>query len=510
MPVVAIADWTPDTPAYMSSGLSVASNTYPREDGSDGPMRAPAQLASALASACRGALLCSNGLGATEIIAGTTTKLYSSSGSTSWTDRSGATTFAVPASRDWRFAQFGNRVFATNYADALVSRVIGASANFAAVTDAPKARYIATIEPGFVVLGDYEEGAVAYRNGIAWSALNDGTDWPTPGTSEATSKQSDRQSLALGDTVTGITPAVGGAQGAVFTERAVYRLEYIGSPLIFNIAPVDQSRGCIAPGSLIHIGTVAYFLSEEGFLAFDGTTVLPVGFGKVDRFFWSDVDASRLVEIRATVDPYKRLIVWAYPHVDGGMRWLTFCYANGRWRYGDDATMAIEAFVQRIAPGVDDTLMGLAVNAFGWGGRLLIDPTSYLLINSSNDRLLLGSNAPANFIAAFNTSHQLVGYAGTTLAATVETGEADAGGRRAFVSGVRPLTDADAVSVAVGGRNTFAGTVNYGTATRQEITGIAPQRVSTRYARVRMSFPAGQEWTYVQGADVMARGEGRR
>lgn len=510
MPVVPVADWAPDQAAYLSTALTVARNTYPREDGSDGPLRAPAQLTSALAAACKGAILCSNGLGSTEIIAGTTTKLYSLAGSTSWTDRSGAATFAVPDGYDWRFAQFGTAVYAVNFVDGLYNRTIAASANFAAVTDAPKARYVVTIEPGFLMLGYYVESGTTYRNGIAWSAINDATDWPTPGTADAEAKQSDRQSLALGDTITGLVPAVGGAQGAVFTERAVYRIEYVGSPLIFNLAPVDQSRGCVAPGSLIHVGQRAYFLSDEGFLSFDGSVTAPIGFGKVDRFFWADVDAARLVEMRSTVDPYRRLVVWAYWNNAGQMRWLLYCYANGRWRYGDDAALEVEAFVQRIAPGVDETLMDLAVNAFGWGGKLLTGEGSYLLQEDGASRLLLGSNAPANFIAGFGTTHALSGFAGTTLGSIVETGEADMGGRRVFVSGVRPLSDAATMTAAVGGRDAFSGSVSYTTATQQEVTGIAPQRISTRYARVRLSFPAGAEWTYVQGCDVMARPEGKR
>jgi hypothetical protein len=507
--IVSIVDWAPDASAYQSPSLSVATNTYPREDGGDGPMRGPAQLATALASACKGAILCSNGLGSTEIIAGTTTKLYSSAGATTFTDRSGAATFAVPPGYDWRFTQFGTRVYATNLTDGLYSRTISAAANFAAVSGAPKARYITTVEPGFVVLGYYVEGGTIYRNGIAWCELNNGQSWPTVGTSAAIAAQSDRQSLALGDAITGITPAVGGAQGAVFTERAVYRLEYVGSPLIFNVAPVDQSRGCVAPGSLIHVGQVAYFLSEEGFLQFDGSTVTPIGFGKVDRFFWSDVDAANLLAIKATVDPYRRLVVWSYPNATGATRWLTYCYANGRWRYGADTSLAVEAFVQRIAPGVDEALTSLAVDAFGWGGYLLNEDGSYIL-QEDGSKILIGSNSSANFIAAFDTNHALVGFAGATLAATIETGESDAKGRRVMVSGVRPFTDAAAPTVSVGYRDNFSGPVAYTAGTLPELTGITPQRVSGRYVRVRMNFPAGDEWTYVQGADVMARGEGRR
>jgi hypothetical protein len=509
VPIVTVAEFAPDQAAYLNANLSVAMNTVPREDGSDGPMRGPSQLADALPAACKGAILCSAGAGTTALYAGTTAGLFVLDGDAEWDDRSGAT-YAVPSGRDWRFTQFGTRVLATNYANPIQSLVIGGTGDFANLSaGAPKARYIATIEPGFVMLGDYDDGTNAVRNGLWWSALDDATQWPTPGTTAAVSAQSDRQQLPLGDTITGILPAIGGANGVVLTERSIYRIEYQGGTIVFAFREVDRSRGCVAPGSLVQVGQSAYFLSDEGFCAFDGTSVSAIGFGKVDRFFWADVDGGALNEMRATVDPFRRLIVWYYRDTGGAPRWLCYSYATNRWRYGADAALGIQAFVQRVAPTTDESLITLAVNTYGWGGFLLAEDGAQL-VQEGGDALLVGTNSPVNFLTGFNGSNALVGFNGNALAATIETGEADMGGRRIYVSGIRPLTDARGVTAAVGARDDFADTVAYTTATGRAVDGVCPQRISTRYARAKVSIPAGAQWTYLQGVDVIARAAGQR
>lgn len=512
MPIVPVAEFAPDQADYLSAALSVAKNTYPRADGSDGPLQGPAQLASALAASCKGVALAASS-GTSAVIAGTTTKLYALSG-TSWSDVSGGATFAVPTGGEWRFTQFGTRLIATDYADTMRTYTITGGGTFSVLAAAaPRARYIATIEPGFVMVGDFVDvaGSLGSKpNGVWWSGLNDATNWPTPGTSAASAVQSDYNELALGQRVTGILGAVGGANGAVFTERAVYRLSYVGGTIVFDFFPVDQSRGCIAPGSLAQVGPMAYFLAEDGFYAFDGTACAPIGFGKVDKFFARTVDQNNLSAIRATVDPFRRLVVWYALDPAGNPVWFVYSYALNRWRYGYDSKLGVQAFVQRLSPSFDSALTSAAVSAFGWGGFLTQEGSASFVTQESGGGILLGATQPATFLAGVDTSNKLSGWMGETLAATIETGETDAHGRRMFVSGLRPLTDAAAPTCAVGWRNQFSDAVLYTTATQQEVTGICPQRISARYARAQINIPASDPWTYLQGVDVMSRAEGTR
>lgn len=509
MPIVPVAEWAPDTPEYLSESLTVVRNTYPRTDGSDGPLRGPGTLTAALPAVCKGAFLASAGVNSTEVVAGTTTKLYSLSG-TSWTDRSGAT-YAVGASAMWRFAQFGSRIIATNYTDNVQTRTVGAAANFADLSaSAPKAYYVATVEPGFLMLGNYFASGAATSNGVWWSGINDATSWPTPGTAAAVSAQSDNQQLPLGDSVTGILPAIGGANAAVFTERAIYRVEYQGGSIVFAFRPVDVSRGCSQPNSLVAVGQRAFFLSDEGFCVFDGTEAARIGFGRIDRFFWNDAAVGSLSSMRVTTDPLRSLIIWHYLSRAGAPRWLIYNYATNRWRFGDDAALQVEAFIERAAQTLSLTTLGqAAAAAFGFGDTRG-DGAGNTRVTGGGDTRGVGWTGALNFVVGFNTSHALAGFASTPLEATVETGETDAAGKRLFVSGLRPLTNATTVTAAVGARDTFAGTVAWQTATQPAATGFCPARISTRLARARITIPAGTDWDYLQGVDVQARPEGTR
>lgn len=500
MPTVPLADWTPDAAPFGTSGMQAAKNTYPRSDGADGPLKAQFNVSDALATQCKGAIATRATDGTTFFAAGTTTKLYVLSGA-SWTDKSGAATFAVPSTGHWQFAQFGDRLLATNFADEIQSWTIGGAGNFATLNAAaPLAKYIATVEPGFVVLGHYSDRSVV-PTGLWWGAINDATSWPTPGTAAAQAAQSDNQQLASATGVTGIVPAIGGAQAVVFCADAIYRMEYVGGLIIFQIRPQEQGRGCIAPNSLARVGARAFFLSEDGFCVFDGVEVRRIGFGRVDRFFWATVDQAQLERVYAAVDFDKDCIVWAFP--DSGAssgnpnRWLVYNYLTDRWRYGDDADLTITYMLPaRTAGYTVETADTLVTNA---------DANTTITVDSP---VWAGGR---RFFGGFSSTHRLVSFEGATLAARLETADASMDGRRVFVSGVRPNTDAASYTAGIGYRDLLSAAVSYTTPTlRSSATGICPQRLSTRFARARIDMAAGDTWTYLSGAEVDFRAEGRR
>jgi len=241
--VMPVADWAPDQAPFLNAAHPVAKNTYPRPDGSDGPLDGPVELSDALGAKCMGAFTARDKTGQTYVFAGTETGLYLQS-ATTWTDVSAAT---YGAAYNWQFAQFGELVIATNFNDEVQKYTLGGAATFSILNSAaPIARYVAAVEPGFVVLGFYDDSTVE-SGGVWWSAINDATQWPTPGGSTAISVESDNQQLPTGGAITGILPAIGGASAASCMERAVYRMQYAGAPVVFSFSEVAGSRGYNAP-----------------------------------------------------------------------------------------------------------------------------------------------------------------------------------------------------------------------------------------------------------------------
>jgi hypothetical protein len=505
-------DWTPDAPDYKSP-MAVAKGCYPAADGSDRPLLAPTVQSAALSSQCLGAVNVLDRNAASYTFAGTIHDLWiaPSAGSQSWINatKTAAGTYNVTPGRHWRFAQFGEKMVAVNgeLADAMQAGDLPVARFADLAANAPKARYVASIEPGFLMAGyitgqGANAGIGTLGGGVGWCGLNDATVWPAWGTLAAASVQSDFQQLLGGGNVTGILPAIGGSQGLVLTERAEYRIDYTGPPGIFAFREIDQSRGSICPNGSVAVGPLAFYISEDGFMRSDAATPQPFGFGRVDRTFMAEVDRANLERVYAAVDFNRQIIVWSYPISGTGgtpARWLIYSWAKDRWRYCDDPAIAAELLMAgaRSAGYTMDTLDTLFP-----GGM----ETATV---SMDDQALAGGGTRT--LAGFDSQHRLVFYSGATLQAILESGESDGdNGARTWISGTRPLTDSAKLSVSIGSRGRFGEPLTYSPPTGLGVDRTCPHRVSGRYSRARVTIPAGDVWSYFSGGQVFVRSEGRR
>jgi hypothetical protein len=87
-----------------------------------------------------------------------------------------------------------------------------------------------------------------------------------------------------------------------------------------------NSTGSIVP--------VAYYLAGDGFAAFDGAAMFPIGAQKFDREFFREVDPTYIAYVQGASDPRSRIIVWAFSGgvSSGGMfnRLLVYNWDLGR------------------------------------------------------------------------------------------------------------------------------------------------------------------------------------
>src|SRR5262249_41288210 len=104
-------------------------------------------------------------------------------------------------------------------------------------------------------------------------------------------------------------------------------------------------------------------------------------------------------------------------------------------------------------------------------------------------------------IAAFNAGHVLGFFRGANLEATLDTGAQNAEGRRVFVRGLRPITDAATAYGSVVMAERWPDIPIATAETAMDALGLCPQRASTRYARGRIRIPAGTTWTFARGLE---------
>jgi hypothetical protein len=474
--IIPFGEYLPDLPAFNNPGATVAKNVVPAGD-SYLPFLSQSVYSNALTARCQGAFSTKDADGNTVNFAGDATKLYRMA-SAAYADVSLAGGYTTGTDEMWYFTRFNNRLLATNFNDAIQTFTVNSSSNFANLAaGAPKARYIATVR-NFVVVGntfDAVDGNVPSR--VRWCGLDDPTSWIVSATTQA-----DYQDL---DVSKGwVRQVVGGEYGTIFQEHAISRMTYVGSPVIWQFDEVESGRGCPAPGGVVKAGNIIFYLGNDGFYAFDGTSSIPIGVNKVDKTFWNEVDLSYLSRITATADYDQQIIYWAYPATGNtnGRSNKILCYnysPNAKKRWSTVEGIDIELIYNSISEGYTlDSLDTISTN---------LDSLSFSL----DSRVWTGENF---LLSGFDSSHRQINFTGSAMTAVLETGEMQLyPDNRADVTLVRPVVDGSSATctVQMGTRNTQTSSYSYASAVAANSTGNCPVRSNARYHRIRANVSGG-------------------
>lgn len=499
--IVPVGEWLPDQPSFESPGASVVQNVYPRTSLSYGPVLALVSSGQGLLARCQGAVGLRSGAGDGYVFAGDASKLYyQNAGSSGFKDVSVSGGYSTGSDQQWHFDDFADNILATQISNPIQSFVIGSSTKFAPLSvNAPQARYIAIIK-GFAMAGNTQDPTYGARpQRLWWPAINDPTNWPTPGTAEAAEAQSDFQDVVgRQGWLTGLVSNVGPLDGAAFFQDAVFGIVYAGTPDIFSILPIKGVKGCVAPGSIVQTPVGVFYVGPDGFYLFDGQQNIPIGEGKLNNWFLSNLDFSNILRITATIDPLHPIVWVAFPSTanSGGNpdTILAFNYAltsvlgtPGVWSLGYAST-SIEAMVRSVSLGY--TLEQLDVY-----GTIENVPASL-------DSQQWQGNAQF-VLSAFDASHNLNGFTGAALAATVETTEDEIiPGRRVRVRRALPMVDGGLPSIVPVTRNRNIDSSVVGSASPINADGFCPLNVDARYHKFRITLPGGSVFSHIRGVSL--------
>lgn len=480
---IPFGEYTPDLPAYKNPGSAYVNNVIPMGDGYE-PFPALTVYSDALSARCQGAGSFRDADGTVFNFSGDAAKLYKMA-SALWSNVSKVGGYATNTDERWSFTQFGRSVIAANYTDATQTFLMGTDSLFSNLSaTCPKARYLGVVND-FLVLGNINDGA-AYPNRVQWSPQgNPGGVW---GTDEAT--QADYQDLNAANGW--IKQVIGGEYGVIFQERAIVRMTYAGSPLVFQFDVVEEGRGTQAPGSVIKVGNLIYFIDTDGFYVFNGSSSIPIGDNKVDKTFLSNLDDNYLYRIQAVRDPTKPIIYWIYP-------------GSGNTGGNCNAIIAYNWVTNKFSP------VDLTGNDLEFIYNLFVE--GYTLdqldsVSSSIDALTFSLDSGfwtggTIQLGGFNANHKVVYLNGSALEATIDTTEVrpnETG--RAEIIRIRPAVDSSSATIKIGIRNTQSESVSYGMASSQMSDGSCPVRANARFVRARVSIPAGDSWTHAQGVEI--------
>ena len=388
-------------------------------------------------------------------------------------------TYTTPTNQRWRFTQFGNVIVAANGGNRLQGYNLDTSSTFQDLaSDAPASRYV-TVVRDFVVSGYIGS---EYPNRVQWSALGDESSWANSATTQA-----DFQDIPDGGSVVGVT---GGEFGLVFLDRAIHRMSYAGSPLVFQFDNISRNLGCYEANSIIQYGGTSFFLASDGFYACDGQQIIPIGNEKVNRYFYNDAEESLLNLMSVAVDPFRKLIIWSYASTSSAVpdKLLIFNFQTNKWSSG---TTSVSRVASSSSPAF--TLEGLDV--FG---------TLEQISSSFDDRVWLGGKM--QFAGVKNA--KIITFSGAPMTATIETGDIEVPGTTSAITIAKPIVDNGSGNVALFSRRLLNQQVVFGS----QVVADSENRVSIRgvgrYHRLQLT-PTGS-WTSAVGTDIDLNGLGTR
>jgi hypothetical protein len=517
--ILSVAEFRPDAPD-LADATTIAVNVVAVTQDSYGPIFGYVDYSTnALDSQPLGFAFGEDNNLLHHVYAGTATKLWTIRGAVpTWVDVTPAAGVNTH-NEHWRFAQYKNLMIATDFSDPPQYQDMIAGGVFAPLsanpgansTAPPQARYVAVAKDFLFLanINDASDGLQPQR--LQWSGAGQPAFWPTPGTLPAQQAQSDVNDFAgpMGP-ITGLASSLQGCDLAVFFERGVMRATYAGPPTIFNFYPAMVQKGCIAPNSLCTLGTMCYYLGEDGFYQFDGYAAIPIGATKVDQWFFANVDLSTLDRVIGSPDIEYKAIVWLfrsryaldYQHPNMALiyRWdlqrWSVAGLNALWvnRVPVSAAGEVPVVSGQLQLGLIGAdlklgfLTGLPMPARIGTKVMQLTPDARTFVSRSRPMINMQSYQSGNLLTEDGNILVTEGGMPLNLDAPVTTGN---------------------VSIALSARNNYFDYESFGADMKPDSSGDCPQRSEGRYHRARVTI-APSVWMRFAGVDLIGIKSGIR
>ena len=141
----------------------------------------------------------------------------------------------------------------------------------------------------------------------------------------------------------------------VWTDNSLYTMKFVGAPFTFGFEQVGTNCGLIGKNAAIEIDGVAYWMSNNGFFAFDGTVnSLPCS---VEDYVYDDAATTKGQQINAGINNLFTEVTWWYPSAgsDFNDRSVTYNYGQnntptpmGNWYTGVNTNSIRTAWIDSL------------------------------------------------------------------------------------------------------------------------------------------------------------------
>jgi hypothetical protein len=162
---------------------------------------------------------------------------------------------------------------------------------------------------------------------IRWSDQENPFDWVPSATN-----QSGEQRLTIGSS---IIQAVNTRQEiVVFTDAAVYSMQYLGPPYVFGFQLLQDNISIMSPRSAITINNVTYWMGSDKFFSYSGRVeTLP---SSLRTFVFQNLNRDQSWQIFAASNEQYSEVWWFYPSTGSTIvdSYVVYNYLDRVWYYG--------------------------------------------------------------------------------------------------------------------------------------------------------------------------------
>jgi len=195
---------------------------------------------------------------------------------------------------------------------------------------------------------------------VRWSDQENVYEWVPEITN-----QSGEQRLSNGSYL--VTSSATRQEILIFTDTAVYTMQYVGPPFVWSFNLLDQDISVASQNSVISVNNSVYWMGEDKFFVYDGRVqTLPC---TLRQHVFSTLNQSQISQVISGInEPYSE-VWWFYPGLDSQVNslYVAFNYQDGTWHYG---SLNRTAYVQQtlrtypmLAKGVQTSYLSAAINS---------------------------------------------------------------------------------------------------------------------------------------------------
>jgi len=168
---------------------------------------------------------------------------------------------------------------------------------------------------------------------IRWSSQETTNEWTPTATNTAGSKR-----LTDGNQINTAVRSRGAVM--VWTDTALYQMQFIGAPFTFGFKQVGSKCGAVGINAAVDISGTAFWMSDDSFFMYDGAVKkIPCS---VQDYVFDDINTNAKQDVFCNANSEFNEVMWFYPSKNSDQidRVVMYNYAEKLWYVGTLARSA--------------------------------------------------------------------------------------------------------------------------------------------------------------------------